>query len=516
MTDLISSLPPDARRLALAAVVVGLYLLLCAGIALKVALRKRKARREEAALAAGAGEPVLVAFASQTGFAEELAMATAKALQAANLPVRLRELAAVEPGDLSGRALFIVSTTGEGDAPDNARRFIRDVMATEPDLAKLSYAVLALGDSTYAQYCAFGRSLDAWLARNGGARLFDTVEVDDGEAAALRHWQSQLSVLTGSTDAPDWSRPAYGRWILADRRLLNPGSAGEGAFHVRLEPLNGGAAWQAGDIVEIGPRNAPAEVADLLSRLSLSADAAVKADEAATLGEALSWRRLPHEDAAIRALVGTAPQALVDTLPALPHREYSIASLPADGGVELVVRLMRRADGKPGLGSGWLVEHAAVGGEIAGRVRSNRSFHAPQDDRPMILIGAGTGLAGLRSHLKAGAALSRKQNWLIFGERSSAHDYFHQGEIEAWVASGVLTRLDLAFSRDQAEKVYVQHRLRAAADEVRAWVARGAAIYVCGSLEGMSREVHAALGEILGAGALEDLADQGRYRRDVY
>jgi sulfite reductase (NADPH) flavoprotein alpha-component len=516
MTQLLSSLPPDVRRLALAAIVVGLYLLLCAGIALKVALRKAKARREEAALASGAGEPVLVAFASQTGFAEELAMATAKALQAANLPVRLRELAAVEPADLSGRALFIVSTTGEGDAPDNARRFIRDVMATEPSLPGLSYAVLALGDSSYAQYCAFGRSLDAWLARNGGSRLFDTVEVDDGEAAALRHWQSQLSALTGSTDAPDWSRPAYGRWKLADRRLLNPGSAGEGAFHVRLEPPDGEAAWRAGDIVEIGPRNAPAEVAQFLSRLSLEATAPVKADEAGNLGEALSWRRLPHEDAAITALVGTSPQTLVDTLPALPHREYSIASLPADGGVELVVRLMRRADGKPGLGSGWLVEHAEVGGEIAGRVRSNRSFHAPEDDRPMILIGAGTGLAGLRSHLKARAALGRNQNWLIFGERSSAHDFFHRGEVEAWIASGVLARLDLAFSRDQAEKIYVQHRLGAAADEVRAWVANGAAIYVCGSLEGMSREVHATLAEILGGEALEDLADQGRYRRDVY
>lgn len=516
MMHLLSSLPPGSRRLALAALVTGLYVLLCAGVAWRVARRRAQARREAAALAAGTGEPMLVAFASQTGLSEELARATAQALQAGGLPVRLCELAAVEPGDLSGRALFVVSTTGEGDAPDNARRFIRDVMSTEPDLSRLAYAVLALGDATYAQYCAFGRSLDAWLARNGGARLFDTVEVDDGEAAALRHWQSQLSALTGATDAPDWSRPAYGRWRLAERRLLNPGSAGEGAYHVRLEPLDGAVDWQAGDIVEIGPRNARADVAALLDRLALDAAAPVEAEEATVLGEVLSWRRLPHEEAAIKALAGTAPQALVDALPVLPHREYSIASLPTDGGVELIVRLMRRADGRPGLGSGWLIEHAPLGAEIAGRVRSNRSFHAPADDRPMILIGAGTGLAGLRSHLKARAALGRRRNWLIFGERSASCDFFHRAEIEAWTASGLIQRLDLAFSRDQAEKVYVQHRLRAAADEVRAWIADGAAIYVCGSLEGMSREVHAALADILGAAPLEDLADQGRYRRDVY
>jgi sulfite reductase (NADPH) flavoprotein alpha-component len=506
------------ERLQAAGGVLGAYVLFCLAIALRQVLRKRAARRAAQALSAGAGAPILVVHASQTGFAEELAMATARLLGDAGARVTLKSLAEVSAADLAGtgRALFVVSTTGEGDAPDTARRFIRDVMAGEPALSGLSYGVLALGDSSYAQFCAFGRTLDAWLARHGAGPLFDRVEVDDGDPAALRHWQGHVGLLAGVTDAPDWTRPRYGRWRLAQRRRLNPGSPGDAAFHLRLEPLDA-ADWRAGDILEVGPRNDPAEVAALLARLGLDAAAPVTADEGASLGEALSWRRLPHDDGS----AASSPQALVDALPPLPHREYSIASLPADGGVELLVRAMTRADGKPGLGSGWLTAHAAEGSEIAARVRTNRSFHGPEDDRPLILIGNGTGLAGLRAHLKAREAappssVARHRNWLVFGERTAAHDYFHRDEIEAWTASGVLERLDLAFSRDQDRKVYVQHRLTEAADALRAWVADGAAIYVCGSLEGMSGEVHAVLVAVLGAATMERLADEGRYRRDVY
>ncbi|CAN7250693.1 flavodoxin domain-containing protein [Caulobacter sp. LjRoot300] len=512
------ALTPEARRLSTAGLVLCGYLLFCLAIAWRQALRKRAARRAADALSAGTGAPILVVHASQTGFAEELALATARLLGEAGARVTLKSLAEVTASDLAGaaRALFVVSTTGEGDAPDTARRFIRDVMGAEPALHGLGYGVLALGDSGYARFCAFGRTLDAWLAHRGATPLFDRVEIDDGDPAALRHWQSHVGVLAGVTDAPDWTRPRYGRWRLVERRQLNPDSPGDGAFHIRLEAADG-ATWEAGDILEIGPRNDPAEVAALLARLGLDPAAPVVAEEAATLAEVLSWRRLPHDDGFAAAPNRTlGPQALVDALPPLPHREYSIASLPADGGVELLVRAMSRADGKPGLGSGWLTVHAAEGAEIAARVRTNRAFHAPSDDRPLILVGNGTGLAGLRAHLKARAAAGRCRNWLVFGERTAAHDYFHQGEIEAWRADGVLQRLDLAFSRDQDRKVYVQHRLMEAADALRAWVTDGAAIYVCGSLEGMSSDVHATLTAVLGAETMERLADEGRYRRDVY
>jgi len=461
----LSALDPELRR-QIAAGGVALAWAAFTGLILgREALRRRARQREAAALATGPGAPVLVAYASQTGFAEELARTTARALTTAGTPVTLRDLSAVTAADLAGagRALFLVSTTGEGDAPDPARAFIRDVMATTPDLSGLSHAVLALGDSSYAQFCAFGRSLDAWLAGRGAQALFDRIEVDDGDDAALQLWQASLAGLSGSTELTDWSRPAYGQWALTERRLLNPGSPGGEAWHIRLEPQDGAATWQAGDLVEIAPQRDPA---------------------ARETG--------------------------------LPHRDYSIASLPEDGGIELIVRLQVDTGGRPGLGSGWLCRLAEVGQPLEARVRSNRSFHTPPGDAPLILIGAGTGLAGLRAHLKARAAAGQGRNWLIFGERTAAHDFLHRAEIEHWQASGVLQRLDLAFSRDQDQRIYVQHRLREAAAPLRAWVAEGASIMVCGSMDGMGREVHAALAEILGVETLERLTDAGRYRRDVY
>ena len=149
-------------------------------------------------------------------------------------------------------------------------------------------------------------------------------------------------------------------------------------------------------------------------------------------------------------------------------------------------------------------------------MRRNSAFHAPEDERPLILIGNGSGLAGLRSLLKARIAAGHTRNWLLFGERNAAHDFYCQGELQGWLASGELARLDLAFSRDQAQKAYVQDRLGESAELLRAWLAEGAAIYVCGSLEGMAGGVDRVLHDVLGAAAVEQLIEQGRYRRDVY
>ncbi|MCD0503610.1 aminotransferase class III-fold pyridoxal phosphate-dependent enzyme [Bordetella petrii] len=200
----------------------------------------------------------------------------------------------------------------------------------------------------------------------------------------------------------------------------------------------------------------------------------------------------------------------------LPHREYSVASLPADGAVHLLVRQMRGDDGQLGLGSGWLTQLAEVGDTIDLRLRANPNFHPPADARPVLLIGNGTGLAGLRALLKARIAAGHVRNWLVFGERRAGHDWFHRAEIEAWLARGQLQRLDAVFSRDTPARRYVQHALLDAADSVRAWVDAGSDIYVCGSLHGMAQGVDDALAHILGSGPLAALRGAGRYRRDVY
>lgn len=458
---------------------------------------------------------VRVIYASQTGFAEQLARQTLQSLQVAGMPARLDGIDGITADDLrsAGRVLFVASTTGEGEPPDMALAFSRLVMQQPVSLAGLRYGLLALGDSDYEDFCGFGRQLQRWLQASGAQSLFDPVEVDSEDEASLRHWQHHLAMLTGASDLPDWQAPKYQRWRLVERRLLNAGSVGDPCFHLALQPLQGSAGWQAGDLVEIGPCHAPARVAAWLSAQGLDGRVPVAyRKQRQPLAELLARCRLPEAD----EVDGLDEEAVAAFLQLLPHREYSIASLPEDGAIHLLVRRMRGRGGYLGIGSGWLTEHAPIGTEIALRVRSNTNFHVPRDARPMILIGNGTGLAALRALLKARIAAGHRRNWLLFGERHAAHDFLYREDIERWQMDGQIERVDFAWSRDQAERIHVQQRLREAAGELRRWVDAGAAIYVCGSLDGMAPGVDAVLREVLGDAPVERLREQDRYRRDVY
>ncbi|SET09742.1 sulfite reductase (NADPH) flavoprotein alpha-component [Pseudomonas graminis] len=475
----------------------------------------RNARGEVSATTGEQGAAWLIGFASQSGFAEQLAWQTAGQLQTAGVPVKVQRLGDITEHDLhqSRNALFVVSTFGDGEAPDSARGFERKVLGRPLALENLNYAVLGLGDRQYQQFCGFAQRLHGWLAERGGRTLFAPVEVDSGDGAALQHWQQQLGQLTGSTPATVWQAPEYQNWTLVAREWLNPGSAGSKVFLLGLT-CDSAIRWEAGDLVEVLPRNPASAVEQFLSGLGIAADTQVTVDGLSeTLGQALSTRQLPVNRS---HLVGLHAQALIDALVPLAMREYSIASIPEDGVLQLIVRQELHPDGSLGLCSGWLTEHVAVGGAISLRVRRNSGFHLPTESVPMILIGNGTGMAGLRSLLKARVAAGEPRNWLLFGERNSAHDFHCADELKGWLASGDLARLDLAFSRDQAEKIYVQDRLREAAVELRRWLAEGAVIYICGSLEGMAAGVDATLNALLGEDAVRDLIEQGRYRRDVY
>lgn len=493
-------------------------LLLWAGFTAWLAWHRRRATQRQSErmtpASAHATSSILIAFASQTGNAGQWARQTAESLQAAGQSVRLSELGQLDLETLARaeRVLFVVSTTGEGDAPDSAARFVTQCMRSPSSFAALRYGLLALGDRDYDDFCGFGRALQHWLQQSGATPLFDPVEVDNGDAAALRHWQHHLALLSGASDLPDWQSPDYQRWQLVEQSLLNAGSMGGPCFHLALRPLDGEANWQAGDLVEIGPRHASSDVETWLLTHALGGEVSVEhAGRRANLREWLSASHWPEGD-----VRHETPEALVAALQALPHREYSIASVPSDGAVHLLVRRMQREDGSAGIGSGWLTRHAQVGGEIALRIRANPGFHAPTDDRPLVLIGNGTGLAGLRALLKARVEKGRGRNWLLFGEREAAHDFYHRDEILQWQQQGLLERLDLAWSRESESRIYVQDRLRASADVLRQWVEQGAAIYVCGSLEGMAPGVDAVLRETLGDAQVEQLREAGRYRRDVY
>ena len=455
-----------AARWTAAAALVALYAALCAAVGWRERRKHQAAQAQAASLAAAREglQALLVVYASQTGQAQELAEETARLLHAAGEPVQLCPVHQLTPEALAQArcALWVVSTCGEGDPPDHAAAFASHTLASAPHLAHLHYGLLALGDRQYTHFCGFGRQVDAWLQRCGATRLFDTVEMDNGDAQALQQWQHHLGQVAHVSDLPAWQAPEFADWVLARRTHLNPGSAGGAVFHLELLPsadLAGAAvAWESGDLVQV---------------------------------------RAPQD-------------------PDHP-REYSVASIASDGSIHLLVRQAVRGDGALGLASGWLTQGAAVGAAIPLRLRAHSNFRLEGNaQRPLILVGNGTGLAGLRAHLRARAAVGAGPNWLLFGERNAAYDFHHQAELEGWHRQGTLQRLDVAFSRDQPSRVYVQHLLAAEADTVRAWVAQGAAVYVCGSLQGMAQAVDSTLRQILGTDALDHLLREGRYRRDVY
>ena len=460
----------DASRWAAAVSTVSLYATLCAGVVLRER-RKAAGAAARARAFAGPGDAqaltLLIVHASQTGTAEQLAWQTAQALHGAALPLRVAALGTLTPADLlaASSVLFIVSTCGEGDAPDSAATFVRKFMDSTPvdSLRGVHCGVLALGDREFANFCAFGRRLDDWLAAHGARALFERIDVDGMAPQDLARWKHELGRLASVGDTLDWRETTRETWRLARRTLVNPGSIGAPVFHIELEPPAGTApAWEPGDLLQIRVPSAPEQ-----------------------------------------------------------PREYSIASIPAEGRAHLLVRQERRTDGSLGLASGWLTRDAEVGGEVVLNLLPHHNFRLGDNaDRPLILVGNGTGIAGLRAHLVARASASRPgantRNWLLFGERQAAHDFHFRDDIEAWQANGLLARLDLAFSRDQPARQYVQDRLRAQPEAVREWLDDGAAIYVCGSLQGMATGVEDALVDIVGAARLEALIEQGRYRRDVY
>ena len=443
----------DPARWAWAFGFVASYALLCGAIV--------RSRRVNHGPQPPADADWLIAYASQTGSAEFLAQQTVATLRTGGQSARGASVERLSPDHLRGatRILFIASTYGEGDAPDSAAHFLRTLAESDIDLAHLHYGLLALGDSNYANFCGFGRSLERALQARGAQPLFARIDVDRGAPPAIEAWRHHLSHLAGTSDAPDWSAPAYGAWRIASRQLLNPGSAGAPVYLIALVPADGALPlWEPGDLVQV---SAPGE-------------------------------------------------------PDYP-REYSIASIAGEGRIELLVRLHLREDGSQGLASGWLCLQAGADDTVALRVRQHSRFRLGDNaQRPLILVGNGTGMAGLRAHLKGRIAAGVTRNWLVFGERNAAHDYFCQAEIEQWRREGMLDALGLAFSRDQPTPRYVQHVLAVQAETLRAWVAAGAAIYVCGSLHGMAAGVHEALVAALGPAEVAALSEAGRYRRDVY
>lgn len=506
-----------------------------------------------------AGVSPLILYGSQSGNAESLAKKAAKAAQSRGFAPRVKELNSIDPATLAAEShvLVVTSTWGEGEMPDNAKDFWDKINnGHAPELKSTRFAVLALGDKNYGDtFCWAGCQIDDRLEKLGGTRLLPRVDCDtDFDQPAAAWIEKVLDALekerpangsgsTSRTELPPSQDPAqpeghsrknpFPALLLAKRCLNKPGSAKD-VWHIEFSLEGSGLSYEAGDALGVFPLNSPNVVDALIAQTGFLPDSPVPLPDGgeASLREAL----LRHYEC--RKELGAAkpaafPAEWITSLKRLNPRLYSISSSPKahPGQVHLTVGAVRyEADGyrHAGVCSTFLADRLAVGEACGVFIQPSKHFRPPADpSRPMIMVGPGTGIAPFRGflHDRQAAGASGK-NWLFFGDQKSATDFLYEEELRAFQKLGLLTRLDTAFSRDQAEKIYVQHRMLEAARDLWAWLEEGAHFYVCGDASRMAKDVDAALHQIVreqGGKSPEDTAAyvkqlkaEHRYQRDVY
>lgn len=552
----------------------------------------------EPAASLAAALKLTILYGSQTGNSEGLARRLTDSVRARGIEAVLVDMADYKPRDLKKEQalLIVVSSQGEGDPPDSAQELYDFVQSKKaPKLDGLRYSVLALGDSSYEQFCSIGRVFDERLAALGGKRVHERVDCDlDYDDPAAR-WSTEVveffaqspevsdahpTVSSLPTVAPIHVGPSrkkpYAATLLNNIVLNGPGSGSE-VHHIELDIEGSGLEWAPGDALAVVPRNPLSVVDDLIARLALDpaelvpdaagAGAGLTLHEALTtqyeittltrplvtkyaeLAQAQSLHALLQEtqrDAFTQYLAEHQLVDLIDDYPItglarteflkllrrLPPRLYSIASSHAASSdeVHLMVAAVRyTSHGRPrqGVASVYLADQIGDDATVSVYVDGNKNFKLPDDDVPIIMIGPGTGVAPFRAFLEERETRGAKgRNWLFFGAQHFHTDFYYQTDWLRWRAKGLLTRIDVAFSRDQAEKIYVQHRLLEQAHDVYAWLQDGAQVYVCGDALHMAHDVHAALTETLVVGGglsveaaaeyMTRLQKEKRYHRDVY
>jgi len=515
--------------------------------------------------------PLTILFGTESGNAEALAARARKSAAKLGFAVKVADMADTTPAQMAEipNLLLIASTWGEGDPPQRAVDFYEALMADDaPRFEKTRFAVLALGDRAYAQYCEIGRRIDERLASLGGTRIVDRIECDlDFEAPAGAWIDATLERIGPDAAAEDtsvihvdfarpmaetvvegWTRARPFEAEITEHVRLSGSRSLSDTRHIEISLEGSGLAYEPGDALGVVPRNDPALVDAVLKATGLDGDGALRSalrdsydittltakqidDYAALTGTS----RPPVDGLQLIDLFEAAPHKfspdqLTGMLRPLPPRYYSIASSRKAVGEEahlLVAGVRYESHGKQRLGvaSIDMNERRKTGDRLGVFLRPNPHFRLPADPaRPVIMIGPGTGVAPFRGFLQEREAVgARGKNWLMFGHRNYLHDFLYQLEWQDWIKDGLLTRLDVAFSRDQPGKRYVQHALWDARQELHAWIQDGAAIYVCGDASAMAKDVHETLIRVLadqsgqdGKAALDGLGRAGRYLRDVY
>lgn len=491
-----------------------------------------------------------VFWASQTGRAEAAAHALATALGRPCIGLDTASVDDLQKGD----AVFVVSTFGDGDPPDCASSFWSALQARTEPFVGMRHAVLAFGDSAYASFCGFGRALDDRLSELGSQSLLDRYDCEPNDEDGRSDWQTRLFTCLGGDEssaalqAPSAEKVSPGPVTvqLCRNIPLTPPESDRETRLIGFDINDTGLSYEPGDALGIWPRNRPDVVERVLHAIGHDGESRIvlRPSGSMSLRDALTnYLDLSRANSAMRSHLGTEAGYLPDMLDAKPRpmalknipalfrrlqpRLYSIASSPMmyPGEVHLTMGVAKSP--YPGVCSTWLAGQTC-GEEAQVFIQKSGHFRLPENGMtPIIMIGPGTGIAPFRGFLQHRAATkARGGAWLFFGERHAASGFYFHEELNTLRETGVLTRLDLAFSRDQEARIYVQDRMRAAGADLWEWIARGAHVYVCGDAARMARDVDAVLREILERHGHMDVAQvthymdemtrTGRYARDIY
>lgn len=527
----------------------------------------------DAGVAVPAVNKITIVYGTETGNSKRLAAGFAIKAKQNRIIAKVVGMDQYKLADLAKEEylLAVVSTHGEGEPPLAAKKFYDHIHNNGFRLEKLKYSVLALGDTSYPLFCKTGEDVDAQLHKLGGERIVPIQKCDlEYEEEANSWFNTVLKQLTKSktgtkitvvpqgvpVPAKKTGKQLYEGTVTAHINLNDRGS-NKTTWHIELAAEN--LQYQCGDSIGIVPENDSQMVTDIIQVANADGNKSVEfKKEKVTVYELLKRKvnivflteRLVQQYAMVTGHTIPAGRAdLTDLLKKYPvknaaqfeeiivglngmsPRLYTIASSPAahDGEVHIVVaKDIYEINGKKrfGLCSDFLGQFA-IGKKLQFFIQPNKRFKLPAADKDIIMVGPGTGIAAFRSFLaERDATGASGKNWLFFGEQHFVSDFLYQTEIQHWFETGVLSKISLAFSRDQQEKIYVQHKMLEQGEEIYTWLQAGAFFFVCGKKDPMSSDVEKTLLSIIekygnktpeGAKEyLEELEESGRYEKDVY
>ena len=523
-----------------------------------------------------AAEPLTIVYATESGNSEKLAADLGKAARKSGLKATLVDMADLDMATLAAarRLVVLAATWGEGEPPGRATRAYNELMGEgAPRLDGIEFGVLALGDTAYAEFCATGRKIDERLAALGGKRVIERVDCDLDFGAPAARWIEQAVKTLAPADAAHrnvievdfGAKPAADAGPveaeITEHINLNSSRSAKETVHLELAFDGAAPAYKPGDSLDVYPNNDPADVEALLKSAGLASDDGLRAEfttsrdittlslktietYAASTGHP-SVKSLIESGAAKTWIVGRQLIDLIDHFPValsaeqfraltrpLAPRAYSIASSRREVGEEAhllisAVRYETHGRQRKGVASTHVAERLKKGGRLRVKLRPNKHFALPAADRDIIMIGPGTGVAPFRAFVQERRATGAGgRSWLFFGDRSFTHNFLYQLEWQEALADKSLTRMDVAFSRDRPQKMYVQHRLWERRRDVVDWLDNGAFLYVCGDAKSMAKDVRTmlvrayadvkALTSEASERAVAELESGKRYMQDVY